>query len=74
MDAFASVISNNLNILMKTLTVITFLISIPTLIASFFGMNTGVPWEGKIAGFWIVVAISFMICMTISYFMFRKKK
>jgi magnesium transporter len=39
MDAFASIISNNLNIVMKTFAIITIVISIPTLIASFFGMN-----------------------------------
>jgi len=39
MDAFASIISNNLNIVMKVLAIITIVLSIPTLIASFYGMN-----------------------------------
>ena len=39
MDAYASVISNNLNIVMKALAVITIVMSIPTMIASFWGMN-----------------------------------
>ena len=39
MDAFASVISNNLNIVMKKLTVVTIALAIPTMVASFFGMN-----------------------------------
>jgi magnesium transporter len=39
MDAFASVISNNLNIVMKKLTIITIALAIPTMVASFFGMN-----------------------------------
>lgn len=39
MDAFASVISNNLNVVMKQLTVISIIIMIPTLVASIFGMN-----------------------------------
>ena len=39
MDAFASVISNNLNIVMKFLATVTIVLSIPTMIASFFGMN-----------------------------------
>jgi len=39
MDAFASVISNNLNIVMKKLTIVTITLMIPTLVASFFGMN-----------------------------------
>jgi magnesium transporter len=39
MDAFASVISNNLNIVMRKLTIVTIALMIPTLVASFFGMN-----------------------------------
>lgn len=52
MDAFASVISNNLNIVMKVLAAITILMSIPTIIFSFYGMNigenTGLPLAGNI--------------------------
>ncbi len=39
MDAFASVISNNLNIVMKVLTVITIVMSVPTMVLHFYGMN-----------------------------------
>lgn len=48
MDAFASVISNNLNIVMKVLTVITIVMAIPNIIFGFYGMNVnglpGVQW------------------------------
>ena len=54
MDAFASVISNNLNIVMKFLASVTIVMSIPTMIASFFGMNVPVPWETHPMGFYIV--------------------
>lgn len=73
MDAFASVISNNLNIVMRTLTILTLLVDIPSMIAAFFGMNTGVPWEGQIAGFWIVIGISIVTCLITGVFMFRNK-
>lgn len=73
MDAYASVISNNLNIVMKVLTSITLVISIPTLVASLFGMNTGVPMEGKSWGFWIVVGISSVLSFVLVWFL-RKKK
>ncbi len=43
MDAFASVISNNLNIVMRLLTSITIILTIPMLVASFFGMNVPLP-------------------------------
>ncbi|MDR1058370.1 MAG: magnesium transporter CorA family protein [Treponema sp.] len=45
MDAFASVISNNLNIVMKRLTIVSIVLMIPTLIYSFFGMNVRLPFE-----------------------------
>ena len=64
MDAFASIISNNLNIVMKTLTIITIVISIPTLIASIFGMNVDLPFvdENKY-GFYIIIAISAVLAI-----------
>ncbi len=43
MDAFASIISNNLNIVMKFLTSVTIILAIPTMVASFWGMNVEVP-------------------------------
>lgn len=47
MDAFASVISNNLNVVMKSLTKITIILMIPTLIVSMFGMNVGLPYAER---------------------------
>jgi len=44
MDAFASVISNNLNMVLKQLTIVTIILMIPTLVASFFGMNVKLPF------------------------------
>ncbi|MDR3215961.1 MAG: magnesium transporter CorA family protein [Clostridiaceae bacterium] len=72
MDAFASVISNNLNIVMKLLAAITILIAIPSMIAAFWGMNTGVPWEGNVWGFWIVIGISAVICIVTAFLLWRK--
>ncbi len=76
MDAFASVISNNLNIVMKVLAIITVVMAIPTMIFSAFGMNvdiaamhfTQTPW-----GFVIIVAASAVISLLVS-FIFRKAK
>ena len=73
MDAYASVISNNLNIIMKVLTSVTLVISVPTLIASFWGMNTGVPFEGQSWGFWVVLGISIVISLVLAVFLRRKK-
>ncbi|NLJ30036.1 MAG: magnesium transporter CorA family protein [Clostridiales bacterium] len=69
MDAFASVISNNLNIVMKVLASITLLISIPTVITGMYGMNvTGLPF----ANFWFPVVLS-LGSMGVAYFFLRKK-
>lgn len=64
MDAFSSIISNNLNTVMKVLAIITLIISIPTLIASLFGMNVQVPFAKEEAGFIIILIIS-AICSII---------
>lgn len=62
MDAYASIIANNLNIVMKTLAVITIVLSIPTLIASFFGMNfTNLPLSNNKYGFYIAFFSSFIL-------------
>lgn len=58
MEAYASIISNNLNIVMKILTSITIIIAIPTLIASFWGMNVPVPFQSNPFGFLIMIIIS----------------
>lgn len=62
MDAFASIINNNLNVVMKTLAIVTIVLSIPTLIASFFGMNfKNIPLMDTNYGFWVLVVISCLL-------------
>lgn len=58
MDAFASIISNNLNVVMKFLASITIVMSIPTIITSFFGMNVDLPFDHLGAAWLIVIALS----------------
>ena len=71
-EAFASVISNNLNITMKTLTSLTALLSIPTIIASLWGMNVPVPFAGTPWGFWAVLGLAAIMAITAAVFMIRK--
>jgi magnesium transporter len=61
MDAFASIISNNLNIVMKFLAAITIVLALPTMVASFFGMNVPVPFQESPHGFVIAVGISTLL-------------
>ncbi len=72
MDAFASIISNNLNIVMKFLTSVTIVMAIPTMISSFFGMNVVLPLSGKFS-FWIIAAVAFAMCSITGLFLYRKK-
>ena len=73
MDAFASVISNNLNIVMKFLAAVTIILAIPTVIASLWGMNTGVPFQGQAIGFWVVLGLAGTATGLATYFMIKNK-
>ncbi len=72
MDAFASVISNNLNIIMKRLTSISIVLMIPTLVASIFGMNMRNGLENNFLGFTLVIVGSFVLS-TIGVILLRKR-
>ncbi len=74
MDAYASIISNNLNIVMKLLASVTIVISLPTLVTGAFGMNVeGIPFAGHPLGFWIVMGIALGISVVSGIVMWRKK-
>jgi len=73
MDAFASVISNNLNIVMKSLTIITIILMIPTLVASIYGMNVPNRLENNMNAFWIILGGS-AILATVGVLLIRRKK
>ena len=73
MDAYASVISNNMNTIMKQMTSISIILMIPTLIASLYGMNVPNDLENNRYGIWIVIAIS-MILSAFGVFLFKRKR
>ena len=73
MDAFASVISNNLNMVMKFLASVTIVMAIPTMIASFFGMNVPVPWASHPLGFYIVGLVSIMLTVAATVILWKKR-
>jgi magnesium transporter len=59
MDAFASIISNNLNVVLKALAALTIIVNIPTIVSSFFGMNVAIPGnEAHPLAFLVVVGIA----------------
>lgn len=77
MDAFASIISNNQNLVMKTLTVVTVVISIPTLVFSFYGMNVDMPMatflEQEVLSWTIPLLIALFCTLLTVYFLWKKK-
>lgn len=73
MDFFSSLLSNNLNMVMKFLTAVTILISIPTLITSTFGMNVDLPFQHSVHAFLFVGGIS-AIAVIIGVFIFFYRK
>ncbi|KAA0547102.1 magnesium transporter CorA family protein [Bacillus sp. BGMRC 2118] len=73
MDAFASVISNNVNIVMKFLTSITIIMALPTMVASFYGMNVPIPFQNYPFSFYVAISISFILS-SITAVIFWKKR
>ncbi len=73
MDAFASIINNNMNIIIKRLTAITIILTVPGLVAGFFGMNVHFPGENKTEGFYYALILSIGISVLMSVY-FNKKK
>ena len=73
MDAYASVISNNMNNIMKQMTSISILLMIPTVIASLYGMNVPNSLQENPFGFWIVVSLSILLSI-FGVFLFKRKR
>ncbi|MFC4618607.1 magnesium transporter CorA family protein [Camelliibacillus cellulosilyticus] len=73
MDAFASITSNNVNVVMKFLTAITIVISLPTMIASFYGMNVDIPGQNIPHAFLVPLLLSIFIAVVTAVLFWRKK-
>lgn len=73
MDAFASVISNNLNIVMKVLASVTIILTVPSIVFALWGANVPVPFEHSPWGFWFVIAVATLLTAASVVLMIRKK-
>lgn len=74
MDAYGSIISNNLNITMKRLTSITIILMVPTLVASFFGMNVEIPFnEANPYYIFIILGVSLVASLLLMWYFQRKR-
>lgn len=73
LDAFASIIANNQNEVLKRLAVITIVLTFPVLIASLFGMNVPSGFEHSRYAFYIVAFLSFSVSIVVGWYFLRKK-
>jgi magnesium transporter len=73
LDAYASIIANNQNLVLKRLAVITIVLTFPVLIASLFGMNVPSGFENSPYAFYIVAVLSLTISVLVGWFFLRKK-
>ena len=72
MDAFASIISNNLNVVMKFLTAVTIILMLPTLVASFYGMNVGLPLQNSPFAFLLTLIVSLALSFVVVLIFLKK--
>ncbi|HRD58912.1 MAG TPA: magnesium transporter CorA family protein [Ferruginibacter sp.] len=72
MDAYASIISNNQNAVLKRLSQLTIFLSIPVFIASVYGMNVPLPFQNSHYAFWIPLSLSLLILTYVIYSFFKQ--
>ncbi len=72
LDAYASIISNNLNGVMKTLTSITIVLAVPTMISSFWGMNVKLPFENNPFGFAIMILFAVITTLAVTWWLKKR--
>jgi len=73
LDAFASIINNNMNNVLKRLTSITIILSLPALVSSIYGMNVPIPGSNSHYAFYIPIVLSLGISIVISWYFMKKK-
>ena len=71
--AYSSLVSNNLNVVMKLLTSLTIILSIPTIIGSIYGMNIGLPLQDNPFAFAFTLLISFLLSLIVAMLFIKKK-
>ncbi|HEY4290440.1 MAG TPA: magnesium transporter CorA family protein [Puia sp.] len=73
LDAFASIINNNMNNVLKRLTSITIILSLPALVSGIYGMNVPIPGSNSHYAFYIPIVLSIGISIIISWYFMKKK-
>lgn len=72
MDAFASIISNNLNVVLKALAALTIILNVPAIVASFYGMNVALPGVGHPSAFLSVIGLALGLTAVATYIFYKR--
>ncbi|MBI4762319.1 MAG: magnesium transporter CorA family protein [Chloroflexota bacterium] len=72
MDAFASIISNNLNVVMKALAALTIILNLPTIVASFYGMNVTLPAQDHPLAFLFIIGVTVGVTAVATYIFYKR--
>ena len=72
-DSYQIIFTNRLNKVIKFLTSFTIIMTIPTIVASIYGMNVNLPLSQNPFAFWYIMIIAFGISLVFVYIFFRKK-
>ncbi len=73
LDAFASIIANNQNLVLKRLAGITIILQFPVLVASVFGMNVPIPYQENKYAFYMPIILAVLISSVMAWFFVKKK-
>ncbi|MCL4208496.1 magnesium transporter CorA family protein [Patescibacteria group bacterium] len=71
-EAYANILSNNLNKIMKLLTAVTVILTIPTMVSGIFGMNVAIPLSDHPLGFWIIIVSTAFSAIGLFFFFLRQ--
>ncbi len=72
MEFFASIISNNLNIVMKFLSAITIVLALPAIVGAFYGMNVALPGQAHPAAFWVIMGVAVLLSGSAAVYLYKK--
>lgn len=74
MEAYASIVSNNLNVIIHRLTIVTIILLVPSMVASFYGMNLNhLPFNGSKYAFYFIILISILLGIFVVWYFSKKK-
>lgn len=73
MDTYASIISNNMNVTIHRLTLVTIFLAVPTLIASFYGMNVDLPFDHSPYAVYVILGVSILLSFLLGWYFQRKR-